>query len=719
MENGTGGERAMTRLEWWPGSTDVDGVGDLAEAVAAALTQRRTAETPGPLEIVLHAGRYECVSAVTFGPADVAGPDARITLRAAGDGDVVVAGSRRVQGVVGDDGVAVFDLSTDAVLAGVEDIAQVYSQGTRLFPARYPDHDPANPYFGGFLYADEPPAGEEPSRDRFWCRDPRLAGWTSIAGADVDVVPRHGYRNCHGRVAGYNAETGEVQLAEPVPYFIDPGDRFYFQYLSDELNAPGEWIHDATAQTIRLLPLHDTQPGDTVVADVPVARNVFHVQGCEQTVGALTVNNWPYWDDLLRQTVVPEFVTSGHVSIIGLTIEGSTASAVMIEQARGCEVVACSVRGAGHRGIEVLGGAACVVRDCDVTATGYDGILVAAGHGRPFEVKWLAGEHLVTNCYVHHIGFQEKHVAGISVAGVGNTVAHGMIHDCPRWGILSRGSFHTIEYNHIRHVNIETADTAGIYTCDREFTMQGTVIQYNKVHDILGYEKIPGGWRFPSYAFGIYLDDWTSHVTVHGNLTYNTPRGGVYLNSGHANTVTNNCCLSGRQELAYFHRWPEDMEELRMGTVQQGMRRNVMERNLYVGNGEGSVLYAFGKCLSEDGEVDVETNRWNHNLIWNDGQPLVARGLGATERRDYTWDEWQAMGHDTESVVADPGFADVAAEDFSLAADSPAFGIGFEPLPLDLMGIQPSADRANWPPAEVDGVRETMDRDLRAVGNAS
>lgn len=709
----------MTVVEWWSSSTREGGIQDLAEAVAEVLAQRRAAPGREPLEIVLHAGRYESIAAVMIGPDDAGSAETPIVIRAAGDGEVVIAGSRRIATTVSPDGVAVFDLAADPVLAGVDNIAQVYAGGTRLFPARYPNHDPANPYFGGFLYADEMPEGEEASRERFWCRDPRLATWQGFIGADVDVFARWGYRNSHPRVSGYDPETGEVQLDPPAAYHIDPGDRFYFQYLPDELDAPGEWIFLPEARVIRYVPLGGEQPGEVVEIDVPVARNVIHVQGVAGTVPALTVENWPFWDDLLRHIALPDTVTRGHVSISGVTIEGSTASAVLLEQVGGCEVVACSVRGAGHRGIEILGGRDCVVRDCDVTTTGYDGILVAGGMNRPFMVQWLSSNHLVTNCYVHHIGFQEKHVAGISVGGCGNTVAHGLIHDCPRWGILSRGCFHTIEYNHIRHVNIETADTSGIYTCDRDFTLQGTIIRYNEVHDILGYEKIPGGWRFPSYAFGIYLDDWTSHVTVHGNLTYNTPRGGIYLHAGQRNRVTNNLCFSGRQELAYYRRWPAETEEPRMGTVGQGLRRNLTERNVYVGDGSNTVLYAIAECLDADGELDVATNEWHRNLIWNDGQPLVVQARSRGEQRDIAWDAWQAMGHDIESMVADPGLADPDNGDFSLAADSPAWEIGFEALPLDQMGIQPSLYRFSWPPVEVDGIRETMERDLRAVGNAS
>ena len=40
----------------------------------------------------------------------------------------------------------------------------------------------------------------------------------------------------------------------------------------------------------------------------------------------------------------------------------------------------------------------------------------------------------------------------------------------------------------------------------------------------------------------------------------------------------------------------------------------------------------------------------------------------------------QAAGQDEGSIAADPGFADPAAGDFTLAADSPVRGLGFTPL---------------------------------------
>ncbi|MDD5706580.1 MAG: right-handed parallel beta-helix repeat-containing protein, partial [Kiritimatiellae bacterium] len=48
--------------------------------------------------------------------------------------------------------------------------------------------------------------------------------------------------------------------------------------------------------------------------------------------------------------------------------------------------------------------------------------------------------------------------------------------------------------------------------------------------------------------------------------------------------------------------------------------------------------------------------------------------------------DWQALGHDTHSVLTDPMFADADAEDWRLRDDSPALAIGFRPIDLDDVG---------------------------------
>ena len=109
-------------------------------------------------------------------------------------------------------------------------------------------------------------------------------------------------------------------------------------------------------------------------------------------------------------------------------------------------------------------------------------------------------------------------------------------------GIMFHGNNLLIEYNEIRHMNLETEDTGAVYTGGRDWLgSRGTVIRYNYFHDILGYghdEK--GVWHSPYFAWGVYLDDNTGGIDVLGNLVVRCPRAGVHLHNGRDNHIENN-----------------------------------------------------------------------------------------------------------------------------------------------------------------------------------
>ncbi|AMV36758.1 right-handed parallel beta-helix repeat-containing protein [Planctomyces sp. SH-PL62] len=70
------------------------------------------------------------------------------------------------------------------------------------------------------------------------------------------------------------------------------------------------------------------------------------------------------------------------------------------------------------------------------------------------------------------------------------------------------------------------------------------------------------------------------------------------------------------------------------------------------------------------------------------------------------WASWRAMGMDARSIVADPGFVDPARDDFRLKPDSPAFQLGFKPIPVESIGPYQDELRASWPIVEAPGARE-------------
>jgi len=72
------------------------------------------------------------------------------------------------------------------------------------------------------------------------------------------------------------------------------------------------------------------------------------------------------------------------------------------------------------------------------------------------------------------------------------------------------------------------------------------------------------------------------------------------------------------------------------------------------------------------------------------------------------WEAWQALGLDRHSVIAAPQFVDRAAGDYRLKPESPALGLGFEPIPVEKIGPYEDELRASWPIVEARGAREQM-----------
>jgi hypothetical protein len=72
------------------------------------------------------------------------------------------------------------------------------------------------------------------------------------------------------------------------------------------------------------------------------------------------------------------------------------------------------------------------------------------------------------------------------------------------------------------------------------------------------------------------------------------------------------------------------------------------------------------------------------------------------------WEGWQARGMDRHSVVADPLFLDPTRDDYRLKPESPAFKLGFKPIPVDRIGPYADPRRASWPIVEEPGAREAM-----------
>ena len=89
----------------------------------------------------------------------------------------------------------------------------------------------------------------------------------------------------------------------------------------------------------------------------------------------------------------------------------------------------------------------------------------------------------------------------------------------------------------------------------------------------------------------------------------------------------------------------------------------------------------------------------DRNLYWDTSHPE-----GDLKFADATFPQWQARGHDRNSLIADPMFVDPARYDFRLKPDSPAFKLGFVPIDTSKIGLYGDSD---WVDAPKRIVRET------------
>jgi parallel beta-helix repeat protein len=338
-------------------------------------------------------------------------------------------------------------------------------------------------------------------------------------------------------------------------------------------------------------------------------------------------------------------------------------------------VAGSTIRGVGDyggSGISVNGGHHNGVAGNDISETGSHGISLAGGD----RVTLTPANNYADNNYIHHVGVFYKQGVGINITGCGNRASHNLIHDGPRMGIQFAGNNLVIEFNHIRHMNLETADTGAIYTGGRDWIgSRGSVIRYNYFHDMLGYSRENDKWVSPYFAWGVYLDDNTGGVVVIGNIVVRCSRAGIHLHNGRDNRVENNVFVENALVQAEYSGWTESskMWTTHLPTMIKGyesvarqpawqtmrnmqlhptqavlpdktiMSGNVLERNIFYYHNPAAKLFRFG-------HVNFDHNSSDYNLVYHFGQPLLTGVV-----------QIQAQAVSGPNLAPNPGFERAAA----------------------------------------------------------
>jgi len=300
-------------------------------------------------------------------------------------------------------------------------------------------------------------------------------------------------------IAEVDTKTRSILLGLPHRYGLKKGGTFYVTNAKCELDQPGEYHLDRAAKRLYVMARSDDDRGYRLsILKSPLLR-MDKVHDCE---------------------------------LAGLRFGSTRGGAIEIQEGRDIRIDGCEFRDTGLGGIRARG-EGIRITDCLLERIGAAGVSISGGERKTLRHS----RNEVAHCEIRHFGqLFRTYRPGIAIGGVGAHIHGNHIHEAPHSGIIFSGNEHVIELNEIDHVLLETGDCGAIYT-GRDWTLFGTVIRNNYIHDLPGTQN--------RWQNGIYLDDMASGIRVEGNVFYRC-NSGMLVGGGRHLTIRGNVFVDSK-----------------------------------------------------------------------------------------------------------------------------------------------------------------------------
>ncbi|MBI3923072.1 MAG: NPCBM/NEW2 domain-containing protein [Armatimonadetes bacterium] len=656
-----------------------------------------------PVTVYLRGGMYRVMDTLELTAEDSGTEKSPVVWQAAPGEEVRLVGGVRLTGFSPVTDSAALErlapqargqvLQVDLKAAGVSDFgkptpvggsrAELICNSRYMALARYPND-------GEWLRIASIPQGGtryETERDshygRFAYDGDQPARWKDTADLWVHGYWVYDWSDQYHLVEKLDLEKKEIWPQPPLHgYGYRKGQRFYFLNVLEELDQPGEWYLDRNTGLLYFWP-----PCDLAKAEV-------------------------FFPELQKPML--ELKGTQYVRICGITFECSRDTAINVTGGAHNEIAGCAIRNFGAQESIAISGEFNGVRSCAVYELAGTGVSLQGGDRKTL----TRGNNYAVNNEIHHVGrvFRTYHGA-FNLGGVGNRIGNCYVHDCPHQGIGYGGNDHVIEYCDFTRIATETGDVGVTYT-GADWTFMGHEFRYNYFHNIHG----PGNLG----CFTIYPDLPCGGINLHHNIFYDVDQV-FHTNSGRAMLIENNLFLRCRG--MSFSTWREDsmfkeggawrMVEnlkavnydqppysLRYPSLQQLAEdfakgeEHVLERELPKGNVVRRNVSWGSSFLTLYPPTSLEHVKPEENVIADEvvfTGSFDGAGKSATYRNGDAAlaEEFGKRGN--VLLKGDPGFGDLLTQDFRLAADSPAWKVGFEPIPFDKIGLQTDEYRKTIP----------------------
>ena len=401
------------------------------------------------------------------------------------------------------------------------------------------------------------------------------------------------------------------------------GQWFYGFNILAELDRPGEYYVDREKGMLYFWPPAAIDSGDAVVSVIP---------------NLIETNN------------------VSHVRFQGLILEACRETAVEIHGGTQTHVIDCIIRNAGDYAVKITNATESGVYGSEIYGTGEGGVSLNGGNRKTLTPASL----YVYNTHIHHYArWNRMYTPAVNLSGVGNLVAHNHFHHAPHMAIGFSGNNHLIEFNEIHNVCLESNDAGAIYA-GRDWTMRGTVIRHNYLHDINGFKS--------KGAVGVYLDDMFCGTRIFGNVFYNVTRA-AFIGGGRDNMVENNIFVNCRNAM--------HMDARALGWASYHVNTTMKKRL-------NAMPY----------QSEIWRKQYPKLVDILDDEPAAPKG-NIVRQNIFVGKNWndihekarQYLLFKNNLIDRDPRFVGNPPENFQLEDDSPAYELGFKPIPLKKIGI--------------------------------
>ncbi|MDF7824775.1 right-handed parallel beta-helix repeat-containing protein [Pontiellaceae bacterium B12227] len=628
-----------------------------------------------PVTVRFADGVYYLPETMVLTPADSGTKKNPVIYKADNEGGAVLSGGSKLDLKWKPYRDGIFQAKTAAGLK----IDQLFINGLNQRMARYPNYDPAKkaePYqgFSAQAFSNE-----------------RAAGWADPAGGYIHAMHRSGWGGYHYLITGKDA-SGKVTYEGGWQNNRQMGmhkDHRMVENIFEELDAPGEWFHNAKNSTLYYKPEAGTDLNAATV-EVVRLRHLVEFQGSEKKpVKFIAMQGFKVRhaartfmdckEPLLRSDWAiyrgGAFLLTGteYIRILDMEFDQVGGNAVFVNNYnRNVLVRGCHIHDTGASGV-------CFVGDPNAVR---DPLFEYHETNNLSEIDRTPGpktdnypaDSSVEDCLIHGIGRVERQPAGVQISmAQGITVCDCSVYDCARAGInISEGTWggHLIERCDVFDTVLETHDHGSFNSWGRDRFWHKDRGYSQKEIDM--DPKLPfldamkttvirdSRWRC-DHGWDIDLDDGSTNYDIYNNLMLNR---GLKLREGFRRKAWNNLAPFGS---FHPHVWYNTSKDQVHSNIFMTPHKPARMKTPYV------------------------------------DETMVDRNLFATDRAR-VMKVSKKLGWDANSVFGDPMFVDPANGDFRVKSGSPALKIGFKNFPMDQFGVKKPLLKAIARTPDIPGV---------------